>query len=604
MAAIAQSRKRGFNAVNRGVYIADNLEFLRSLNDECIDLVCIDPPFAKNDTFRGDQLSPRLSQEELDNERRLLRSWGITRESHARAKGLEWPYGDVQGGYKDIWSWEGDVHEDWLAGIERDYENIYKLIDATRYVHGDDVAAYLCYMAVRVIEIRRVLKPTGSLYLHCDNTANGYLRQLLDGVFEKRNLRNEIFWRRTRAHNDPKRFGNIMDSIFFYSKSADYTWNTVYTNYSDEYIQNYFRQSDERGRFQPITLTGAGISGGESGGRWRGYSPTDSGRHWSIPRRIAERLAGEESGNLSINERLDLLDEHGYIYWPSSGTVPRVKQYLDEMPGAPAQNLWIDISNLTAGSKERTGYPTQKPVALAERIIQASSNPGDVVLDCFAGCAYVAIAAECLERRWVACDFNPRAWTVFKRQFNKPSLAVLDCNDQTSGQQVLGGNPVVTVHGPGELPQRTTPPADVQPQTFQPPERRFKVPASIIPEPEMLEALLELSDYKAWCCGFANRRPDGSIIRMPWNFHLDHLDPKSKECTSNDIQNRAPMCPRHNIRKNNRRVHLSDYRVEIADAGEMQVNTTSELIDLTWALAQANRIYGRAYARRYPLLGD
>ena len=156
----------------------------------------------------------------------------------------------------------------------------------------------------------------------------------------------------------------------------------------------------------------------------------------------------------------------------------------------------------------------------------------------------------------------------------------------------------ITTKGPSELPER----ADEDPVERQDikelPERKFKVPASIIPETEMLERLLELSGYMAWCCGYANRMPDGRVIRTARNFHLDHIDPKSKD-GSNDIQNRAPLCPYHNTRKNNRRVHLADYRTEIADASEMMVNTTSELINLAEAQHEAMQIFGRAYGGRY-----
>ena len=180
-----------FNAVNRGVYISDNLPFLRALNDECIDLICIDPPFAKNETFTGDKLKPSLTDEEQDTERRLMARWGITDVQSAANAGIAWPH-VPGGGYLDIWSWENVIHEEWLQTLDQDWQGIAKLIDVTRYVHGDSIAAYLCYMAIRIIEIHRVLKPTGSLYLHCNHTANGYLRQLLDGIFGKQNFRNEI----------------------------------------------------------------------------------------------------------------------------------------------------------------------------------------------------------------------------------------------------------------------------------------------------------------------------------------------------------------------------------------------------------------------------
>lgn len=229
-------------------------------------------------------------------------------------------------------------------------------------------------------------------------------------------------------------------------------------------------------------------------------------------------------------------------------------------------------------------------------MIAASSNPGDVVLDCFAGCASVGVAAERLGRRWLACDINVRAWTVFKRQFTKASLVLLRCNDETVDQQVLENEPVVTVYGPNNLPVRTTAESETEPKQFRPTVRKFKVPSSIIPEAEMLESLLALSGFQAWCCGYANRMPDGTIVRTTRNFHLDHVDPKSRQ-GSNDIPNRAPLCPYHNTRKGNRRVHLSDYREEIAHADEMMVDTTDELIDLSYAHHEALQIYARAYTR-------
>ncbi len=242
---------------------------------------------------------------------------------------------------------------------------------------------------------------------------------------------------------------------------------------------------------------------------------------------------------------------------------------------------------------ERTGYPTQKPIALAERIIKASCPEGGVVLDCFAGCAYVAVAAEREGRDWLACDINPRAWTVFKRQFSKPKLATLTCAEPThNAQPALIGN-IVTVHGPNELPTRTMPDHDDSPPAFkltaQP--RRFKTPASIIPEREMLELLLEMSGYQAWCCGFANRRPDGSILKTTRNFHLDHLNPVSKAGASHQITNRAPLCPHHNIMKSNKRLHLAEYREQIQQDGELLVKDISDLIDLDYAANETLVIY-------------
>ena len=550
-----------FNAINRGVYIADNLYFLRAVNTESVDLVCIDPPFAKNETFGRkkandkDPLKPPLTAAERDNELRLLASWGINTPADADAARINWP----ETAYKDFWSWENDIHEDWLVDLRRTHEPIADLINVTRYTHSEGTAAYLCYMAIRLLEIHRVLKPTGSLYLHCDHTANGYLRQLLDAVFGKENFRNAIVWHYNKWTNAAAYFQRNHDTVLFYAKSAATQYNKqfVMTAHKERIIARGWDRNVVQGGVRQLLV----------------YD--------------REKAAKEMSK-----------DKYDRVVFRDNND-----------DGTAMSDVWVDINYLSSGSKERTGYPTQKPIALAERIIAASSNPNDVVLDCFAGCAYVAVAAERLERRWVACDLQPRSWTVFKRQFNKPQLALLTCHDLTTGQQVLSDNPIVTIHGPKQLPGREYwpgegPDADVPPvKDLRLPEPKFKVPASIIPEPEMLRDLLKLSGYTAWCCGFANRRPGDKIVETTRNFHLDHIAPKSKENTgtSNDIQNRAPMCPYHNIRKNNRRVGLAEYRQEIADAGELMVDTVNDLINLDYALVEANRLFGIAWAKKYPM---
>ena len=399
------------------------------------------------------------------------------------------------------------------------------LIEATRLVHGDGTPAYLCYMAVRLFEVRRVLKDTGSLYLHCDHTANAYLRQLLDGIFGngengKPGFRNEVVWRYSGGGMPRKAFGRKHDTIMFYTKGRDY-------NFAQQY---------------------------------RPYAESASGRH-------------------------------------SDGTPFNYER------GAGMTAVWTDISPVNTQAAERTGYPTQKPVALAERIIKASCPEGGFVLDCFAGCAYVAVAAERLNRNWVACDINPRAWTVFRRQFEKPKLALLQCEEPLAplGQQqrLLGNN--VTVHGPRELPQDTIREETAAIPALQLSERRFKVPASIIPEVEMKEILLRMSGYRAWCCGFANRMPDGTVIETTRNFHLDHMVARSREGTSHQITNRAPLCMWHNIVKGNHDLHLSEYRKKIAADGELMVDDISELMNLTEAAQRTLDIYSaRQVQKRLP----
>ena len=522
---MADAPTDGFNAINRGVYIADNLDFLRALNSETVDLVYIDPPFAKNTTWEADRLRPSLTREERAIERRLLRGWGITGERRARDAGIEWPGEDTQ--FSDIWTWERTVHEEWLLSLEEGHPAVKELIEAAETTHSESMAAYLCYMAIRLLELQRVLKPTGSIYLHCDPTASHYLKGLMDAIFGQQNFRSEIVWRIGWVSGfKTQRRGWIRnhDTILYYvaSNAAAARFNKEYIPYPEGYV------------------------------RRDGKPPTGQG------------IPIEDTWNCSSGDVLDSI---------------MIKSF----------------------STEKTGYPTQKPVELLERIVKASSNEGEVVLDCFAGCATAAVAAEKLGRRWIACDLNLRAWTVFKRQFGKPELA-LRCNDETTGQQVMGTEPVVTIHGPGELPVRTSPETEAPPAADLP-ERKFKVPASIIPAREMLEVLLEMSDYQAWCCGFANRRPDGTIVRTTNNFHLDHVEPRSRE-GSNQITNRAPLCPTHNVRKGARPIGLREYREELAAAGDLLVDSIDDLIPLPQAYQRALDYYSEARARQAAQASD
>ena len=585
MAKSISSPTATFNAVNRGVYIADNLDFLRAINTASVDLVCIDPPFAKNDTFTADKLKPPIKQDELDNERRLLKDWDITTAEEADDAGIAWPDDPkARGGYRDTWSWDKDIHEDWVEGIKATHPAVNMLLEATREIHGDSIAAYLSFMAIRLFEIHRILKPTGSLYLHCDHTVSGYLRQLLDGVFGADNFRNEIVWRRFSAHNDAQRFGQIHDTLFYYSKSQRFVWTrAARESYDPDYIAKSYRYEDDKGKFMTSPLQARSLSGGGYHYTWRGITDV-----WKFPQ-----------------ERLDELDAAGLIYWPPKGKIPRRKVYLDSERGIAPRDLILDIKPLMSGNGEQTGYPTQKPYKLAERLIQASTNPGDIVLDCFAGCAYAALAAEKLGRQWAACDINLRAWTVFKRQFNKGGeLPLLTCNDQTTGQQVLGCEPTVTVHGPMELPRRTTT-AEVEIKPLRTDNRRrerrqYKRASTLLSDREMLAALLQFSYGRAWCCGFISQNADNSLAYG--NYELDHVLPKSAGGTD-EIENRAPLCPSHNGLKSNRDITLAELRYEVIERGELKVPARS-LPKLSDAFEHALRVKQEAYQRKFGKRGD
>ena len=542
--------------LNRHLFIADNIYLLRRLDNESVDLICIDPPFSKNQTFVGN-LNPPLTEAERDWERETLAGWGIHTAADAENAGIEWPEGQNNARFQDIWRWENDVHEDWISRIEDDYPALATVIEATRHAHSEGMAAYIAYMAIRIIEMRRVLKSTGSVYLHCDSTASRYLATLMDTVFGRDNFGNEIIWQRNESKGlASRRLPRNHDTILRVTKSSHSTWNPPYIPHNLEEAQKQYTHKDQDGRLYQLTSL-------------------------TNPNHNRPNLTYEFLGVTRVwrwtKERMQEAYEAGQIVQTRPGAVPRFKRYLDEQKGIPVDDIWTDIKPLQAQSTERTGYPTQKPVALAERIILASSNPGDVVLDCFAGCAYVPVAAERNGRQWIACDISPRALTVLRRQFAKFQYAVDGSQNAEQPALMVAAN--VITRSPHDLPERTdTDPAERQ-DIKELPEIKFKVPSSIIPEKEMLEHLLKLSGYQAWCCGFANRMSSGVIVETANNFHLDHIDPKSKD-GSNQIWNRAPLCPTHNVRKSNRRVHLAEYREEIANAGEMLVDSTAALINL------------------------
>jgi DNA modification methylase len=374
------------------LYYGDNLDVLRRhVADESVDLVYLDPPFKSNQDYNvlfaehsGERASAQITA------------------------------------FEDTWQWDhaaAVAFEDVIRGGGRPAE----ALNAFMVLLGpSDMLAYLSMMAPRLIELRRVLKPTGSIYLHCDPAASHYLKLLMDAVFGPINFRNEIVWKRTGAHGRAKRWGPIHDTILFYSMSSEYLWNRVFEEYDQSYIDNFYRFEDEHGRYRLVTLDGPGTRQGPSGQPWRGVDPTEVGRHWEVPPDRALPTWFEHPPGypkMSVQERLDVLDQAALIYWPTrGGHKPQHKRYLDAAAGNPLQDIITDIRPISSQAAERLGFPTQKPVALLERILQASSNEGDVILDPFCGCGTTVAAAKALGRRWIGIDITHLAVNLIRHR--------------------------------------------------------------------------------------------------------------------------------------------------------------------------------------------
>jgi site-specific DNA-methyltransferase (adenine-specific) len=354
------------------LYYGDNLRVLRdSIAADSVDLVYLDPPFNSNASYN------------------VLFKGPSGTDSAAQIEAFD-----------DTWHWN-DSAEDAFGEVMRSGNGpAATMLQAMRGFLGDnDMMAYLAMMAVRLLELHRVLRPTGSLYLHCDPTASHYLKILLDAVFGAQRFVNEISWKRSSAHSDgaqgSKHFGRITDIILFFSKTEQRTWNPVYTDYSKEYIDRDYRRVEPDGRrYRLDNIQGPG--GAAKGNPY--YEVMGVSRYWRYSK-----------------ERMDRMIEEGLIVQTSPGAVPQMKRYLDAGKGIPAQDMWSDIQ-LNNRAKEKLGYPTQKPVALLERILAASSNPGDVVLDPFCGCGTTVHAAEKLGRRWIGIDITHLAIGLIEKR--------------------------------------------------------------------------------------------------------------------------------------------------------------------------------------------
>ena len=355
------------------IFTGDNLPIMRGMNSESVDLIYLDPPFNSNANYAA----PIGSE----------------------AAGAE---------FKDTWTLS-DVDATWLDLIEAKHPRLNRVIHAAM-TNSDK--SYLIYMVVRLLEMKRILKDTGSIYLHCDSTMSHYLKLVMDAVFGKANFRNEVVWKRTSTKSLAKRYAVNTDRILYYIKSNGATWNQQYAPYEDEYIQKTFRGRDKHGKYGTVDL-----SGGKAGSS-RAYMPLKGiepppGRAWAPPTRnkfpaTAQALLPDNYETLDQLAKCEVLDDAGLLHWPK-GKIgrPRWKKYLSAMPGIVAGDLVLDTPPVKG--KEGTGYPTQKPLALLDRIIKASSHEGDTVFDPFCGCATTLVAADRLQRDWIGIDISAKA---------------------------------------------------------------------------------------------------------------------------------------------------------------------------------------------------
>ena len=460
------------NVPNRTIFTGDNLDILRGINSECVDLIYLDPPFNSNQSYA----SP------LDSE----------------ARGAE---------FDDVWRLS-DLKEDWIEEIEIRRPSLFHIINGAKLANGESMAGYLTFMSVRLLELHRILKPTGSIYLHCDDTAVHYLKSVMDALFGPGNYVNHLVWKRATAHNDSRRFGRILDHLLFYAKGPSRRWNgdAVVVPKDAAGLRKAYTAQDERGRYRSADLTGPRHNaqrGSPSTQPWRGYDIYAMNRVWAVPKtgQYAEYIERNFIPGYrtieGIHDRLDALDAAGLIHHPQRGRWPGLKRYAEADSGNPAQNLMLHPSgftNYSAGGGEYTGWKTQKPVALVEQMIKASSDPGDLVLDPFCGCATACIAAEKLGRQWIGIDILPQAAEVLSDRARRELQIPMNGADERGWE-------------------------DWQPFVRQEPPRRTDIARPVTANPQSDKELLYASQ---------NRRCAGCGYELPLHvLTVDHITPRA-----------------------------------------------------------------------------
>ena len=458
------------------MFHGDNLKFLRGINSGTIHLIATDPPFKKDKDFYA------------------------THDS--LASGAR---------FTDRWKWDVDVHPDWIDAIQDDQPAVWKVIEAAKVATGQNMAAFLCWLGVRLLEMHRVLRDDGSIYVHIDHTAHAWVKALMDAIFGGGNFRNSITWKRTNggkgSQHRPKRWGAHTDTLLFYAKSNATKLMPYDTDLSEEELARKFPKVTPEGRrYNTATPLFCQPSQGARPNlcfEWRGFK----NRHPSGWRLSKARLEEEYAAGRIVIE----------------GDRIERRKYADEYEGSPMSDLWVDIQ-LALGN-ERTGYPTQKPIALYERIIRASSNPGDMVLDPFAGCATTPVAAERLERHWIGMDLWDGAHDMVLKRLQAEGLAI---DGQSDGKLLTFGD----VH------YSTAPPIRSDDNDVAAPDlklkERFEEPrGDRMTRAEMKDRLI---DVFGMACQGCDRFFDDERY-----LELDHNTPRSSGGL-NHISNRLLLC--------------------------------------------------------------